>query len=154
MGAAPGRREERALEVEPERLGAVGRGVAAARPGRVRRTRRASASGAVTAVGRNEVTPRRSRLRAMPSSAAAIAHRVVAAPAVDVDVDEARGDDTDRPSRRLVVELDRGDPPVLDRDPAARDPVVEDQPAGDGARRSASSCVRRCGHQVSPVTRV
>ena len=71
MGAPPGRGEERALEVEPERLGAVGR----ARRASSARTRSAkaasSASGAVTAVGRNEVTPRRSRRRAMPSSAAA-----------------------------------------------------------------------------------
>ena len=70
VGPASGRGEERALEIEPERLGAVGR----ARPAASARTRSAKAasspSGAVTAVGRNEVTPRRSSRRAIPSSAA------------------------------------------------------------------------------------
>ena len=95
--AAPGGRQERALEVEPERLGAVRR--------RVRHPiadalgeRRSSSSGAVTAVGRNEVTPRRSSAPSHAVERSRIAHRVVAAPAVDVDVDEPGGEVRRRPS--------------------------------------------------------
>ena len=124
--------EERALEVEPERLRAV-RGRAgiqladpSAKPAR-------SASGAVTPVGRNDVTPWRERVpRAIPSS--------------------ARG----RPSRRarrqpwtwtstkpgvmngaLVgrldagVGLDGGDHAILDLDRARHHRIVEDEAADD-----------------------
>ena len=124
------RRDERALEVEPERLGAVGRRVrdpAADALGEPRET----GSGAVTAVGRNDVTPRRSSARAIPSSAVGIAHRVVAAPAVDVDVDEPRRDDR---ASGLGVSL-RARPrrsTVLDPHAARDDPVVEDEPSRDG----------------------
>ena len=95
----------------------------------------------VTAVGRNDVTPAAQQRPAMPSSAAAIAHRVVAAPAVDVDVDEP-GRDV-RAVRRGAASssVDRRDPPVLDRDPAVRDPVVEDQPTADDVAGPASSPV-------------
>ena len=82
-------------------------------------------------------------------------HRIVAAPAVDVDVDEPgrdiwvagrrRGCRSPAPARRLRVEQHVGDEPVrVDRDPATRDAVIEDQPSADGVAR----------HQVSPVTRV
>ena len=91
MGAAPRGGQERALEVEPERLGAIG-GASGSQP----RTRSANAtrsgSGAVTAVGRNEVTPRPQQRAGHPVECGAVAHRVVAAPAVDMDVDEARRD--------------------------------------------------------------
>ena len=60
------------------------------------------------------------------------AHRVVAAPAVDVDVHVPRRDE--RPARLRLVELDRGDPAVLDRDPPGRDPVVEDEAPADDLR--------------------
>ena len=78
----------------------------------------------------------------------AVAHRVVAAPAVDVDVDEARRDDTARPPPSPVVEVDRGDPPVLDRDPAGRHPIVEDQATADG--RGRRSAAHRSPRAVTP----
>ena len=90
----------------------------AASRGRGRRTRPASSSGAVTAVGRNDVTPCRSSAAGHPVERRRVAHRVVAAPAVDVDVDEARARCTAaRRRRRAVVERDRGDQPVLDHEP-------------------------------------
>ena len=67
-----------------------------------------------------------------------VAHRVVAAPAVDVHVDEARGDIGAARGRRVV--LHGGDPAVRDLDPPRYDPVVEDQPTADD--------------HDSPVTRV
>ena len=123
----------------PSRLNPSGSAPSAGASGSHARTRSANAtsssSGAVTAVGRNEVTPRRSSAARHAVERRAIAHRVVAAPAVDVDVDEPRGDV--RPVRvRLGVDVDRDDPAVLDRDPADRDPIVEDQPAAGGARRA------------------
>ena len=113
MGAAPAGREERALQVEAQRLGAVGRGTGQPRPdplgegGQVVERRR-------TAVGRNDVTPRRRSARAMPSSAARVAHRVVAAPAVDVEVDEPGRDERSAGASLVAagVELDRRDPAV------------------------------------------
>ena len=56
----------------------------------------------------------------------------MAAPAVDVHVDEARGDER-AAGRRLVrlVGLDRRDPAVLDRDPAGNHAVDKHQAAGD-----------------------
>ena len=126
VGAAPFRRQERALEVEAEGLSAVGRGrrTPAAHPFREldeRRERRCDRrrqerGDAATQEGAGH-----------PVERGGIAHRVVPAPTVDVDVDEPRRD------RREVV-LDRGlgdadDPPVLDADHAGHHPIVEDQPA-------------------------
>ena len=99
VGAASRVRQERALEVEPERLRAIGRGIR--HPARDRSAKAfRSSSGAVTAVGRNEVTPRRRQALAPSRRALPVAHRVVAAPAVDVDVDEARRDVRARRPRR------------------------------------------------------
>ena len=38
---------------------------------------------------------------------------------------------------RLVAQVDPDDPPVGDRDPAVRDPIVEDEPTVDRGRRRA-----------------
>ena len=76
------------------------------------------------------MTPRRRRRRAIPSRAVATAHRVVAAPAVDVDVDEP-GADERTVGGSTPAELDRCDQPGLDGDRAVFDPVVEDQTTGD-----------------------
>ena len=67
-----------------------------------------------------------------------VAHRVVAAPAVDVDVDEPRRDERAVRGRRVV--LHGRDPAVRDLDPPRFDPVLEDEPAADD--------------HDSPVTRV
>ena len=82
---------------------------------------------AVTDVGRNDVTPRRARARAMPSSASRAAHGVVAAPAVDVDVDEAGRDGDVRRGARVV--LDGRDAVILDDDVAGPHPVRQDEAA-------------------------
>ncbi len=74
-----------------------------------------------------------------------IAHRIVTAPAVNVDIDEA-GRDVRRFRRGVVVDLDRGDPPVLHDDPAGRDAVLEDQSTDDEPVRG--------GHRSSAVGRV
>ena len=108
------------------------------------------------------MTPCRRRCRAIPSSASRAAHRIVAATAVDVDVDEPWRDERIGGLRRCgatrtLVELDLHDPPVLDADPPGGDPVVEDQPAIDGrgvgrhasrgtriaSRASTSNCTSR-----------
>ena len=68
VGTAPNGREERSLEVEAQRLGAVSRGVRKPPADALGEGDQLS-SGAVTAVGRNEVTPRRRSRLAMPSSA-------------------------------------------------------------------------------------
>ena len=83
-----------------------------------------------------------------PVQRGSAAHRVVAPAAVDVDVDEARGD-----VRRAAPSagsagsrLDADDQAVLDRDRARLDHVVEDQSTGDrrhAGDRSASMSASR-----------
>ena len=136
MGALARRREERALEVEAQRLRpVVGR---VGDPG-------AHALGEPRQLGLGERRRRRQeRGHALAQQGlghagqgARVAGGVVAAPAVDVDVDEARGDERSA-GRRLVrlVGLDRRDPAVLDRDPAGDDAVGQHQAARRRPRTS------------------
>ncbi len=64
-----------------------------------------------------------------PVQRAVRAHRVVAATAMDVDIDEPRGDV--RAAGRSVLQLHLGDPAVPDHDPPGVDPLLEDQLAPD-----------------------
>ena len=69
VGAALRSGEEWPLEVQAQRLGAIGRGVGQPRADALGEAASAG-SGADTAVGRKDVTPRRSSARAIPSRAA------------------------------------------------------------------------------------
>ena len=157
VGAAAGLGEERPLEVEPQRLRAVGGCAGQPRRGRVSanvgegRQRRGH--------GRRQEPghPAPQQVAGHPVEGLRAAHRVVAAPAVDVDVDEPGRDvwqllgrrRTRGPSRSAVDRLDRldrfdlGDPAVLDGDPAGLDPVVEDEATADGRDLTA--------HALQPV---
>ena len=128
VGTALARSQERTLEIEPERLRAVGRRGRHPCPDPVgeggervewRRDR-----------GRQERrhAPPKERLR-HAIQGVGIAHRIVAAPAVDMDVDEPGRD----VGQTVVggLQVDGSDPAVLDRDTPALHPVVEDEPAAD-----------------------
>ena len=128
MCASPRRGQERTLEVEAERLRTVGRGGRhpAAHPlGEFdqdgdRRGHRGREEG-------RDAPPQESL--GHPVEGLEIAHGVVPAPAVDVDVDEP-GRDV-RAVRGRCGTLDSHDRFVLDGDRAVFDAVVEDQPARD-----------------------
>jgi hypothetical protein len=71
-----------------------------------------------------------------------VAHRVMAAPAVDVDIDEAGCQE--RPVDDGLVDLDRGDDVVLDREPPADDALLEDE-SPDELGRPAHRAAPRSG---------
>ena len=136
VGAATGSGEERALQVEPERLGAVGRGVRRPVADAIRRSRRAPIERRRHGGRQERGHPVSQQAAGHPVERGAIAHRVVAAPAVDVDVDEAGADEraVGRPRR---AELDRGDQTGLDRDPCRPRPGrrgPDDRPTVVGPR--------------------
>ena len=123
---------ERALDVEAQRLRAVGR--RARNPGTHAVCERPNDRQRVRDAGWQE----RGDAMLQEDSRHAVkvvgrAHRVVTAPAVDVDVHEARRDVRQRFSlfAGLVVDVHRGDPAVLDRQSAGGDRVVQNQMAAD-----------------------
>ena len=109
-------------------------GASGSQPGPARRRRSSVADGRLTAVGRNDVTPRDRRRAGHPVERARVAHRVVAAPAVDVDIDEpgrdvaGRGTSAAASSRSIAVIS-----PSVTSIVAAGHPVVEDEPPADDA---------------------
>ena len=145
VGATARRGQERTLEIEAQRLRAIGRRGRQPFPDalrefdqgghRGRRRRRQERRDPVTQEAFGH--PIKSRV---------VAHRIMAAPTVDVYVDEPRRDigavGTSAVSARAAPELDPDDPVVLDGDHASLDPVVEDQPTRDrplGHRAGAES---------------
>ena len=138
MRALPVDRQERPLEVEAERLGAVGRrgwkpgpdaigeaGECVERRAHRRRQEAGDATGQQCAAHAVEIVDGR--------------HRVVAAETVDVDVAEAG---RDQRCRRAgcgvgIVNVHASDESVRDRQPSQRHAVVEDNPSLERDRRHA-----------------
>ena len=137
VGAPTGPREERSLQVEAQRLGAVGGGVRRPfthRSGEVdeRGQRRGHGGGQERGHAATQQAAGHPVERGPP------AHRVVAAPAVDVDVDEAGADEraVGRPRRpSSIAAISPASIVIL----PACDPVVEDETSGDRRRARRSS---------------
>ncbi len=150
VGTPPHGGEERPLQVEAQRLGAVGRAVREPSPDAL-----GEGDQLVQRRGHGGRQERGHAATQEPPGHAvervAVAHRVVAAPAVDVEVDEARRDER-AALRWLVVE---GRPPRSTRprrDRAAHDPIVEHEPAADDRRRLHRHRPLRIGRpSVSPA---
>ncbi len=135
------RRDERPLEVEPERVGAVGRGDRDPGPDalgegmqlrqRRRPGRRQEGRHAVAEEGAGH-----------PVEVSRRPHRRVATPAVNVDVDEAGGEIRQLAvgGRRRSIDPDGVDPAVHDRERPDDDLVVEHEPAAglDQARHRSA----------------
>ena len=129
VSAATLRGEERTLEVEPERLRAIGRRGRHPCPDPVgERRERIEWRRDRGRQERRHAPPKERPRHAIQG--VGIAHRIVAAPAVDMDVDEP-GRDVGQAVVGGCVQVDGSDPAVLDRDMPARHPVVEDEPAAD-----------------------
>jgi len=134
MGAAPGVRQERSLEVEPERFGAVA--------GRARhpRTHALGEGGQVVERRRDGGGQERGHAATEqgpchPIEGVPVAHRVVAAPAMDVHVDETGCDVGGILRNAGCVDIHGRDEPVIDRHAPRSDAVIEDQPPRDRMRR-------------------
>ncbi len=140
MGTAARWREERALEVEPERFGAVAWRIRSPAADPFDECReRVEWGGHRGRQERGHPTPQEAARH--PVERGSVAHRIVTAPAVDMDIDEpgshercvVAGPDGlgGRGRPRVVVEVDRDDVAVVDREPAGHDAVIEDQAAAD-----------------------
>ena len=158
VGAATLRGEARALEVEPQRLGAVVGGRPGSTRGPARRTRGSSSAGRVGRGGQEARHAAPEERPRHPVERRRVAGRREPAPAVDVEVDEPGGVDRALDGALLQrVGLDVDDPAVLDRDPARDDAVRQHQPAfaGPRARRSRLALLDLEPHvERVPVPRV
>jgi hypothetical protein len=135
VGATPRRRQERTLEVEAQRFGARSR--CCRQPsadvfGKADKGRKGGRDS--RRQERGDTVPQEMASHAVERFATA--HRIVAATAVDVDIDEAGRDERKVGGSRWarierLARVDGNDQTVLDPDPTRRNAIVEDQPALD-----------------------
>jgi hypothetical protein len=151
MGTTLGGRQERSLQVEPERLGTIGRCGRDPAAYAIRECDQRIERGSDRRRQERRDAPTQQR-PSHPVQGGRIAHRVVPAPAMDMDIDEPRRDVRPGGVAR-PVDRDARDDATVDHQLPARDPILQHEPAGDRrAHRSDAAATSRSGPSTSNCT--